>query len=325
MPRNRERKFRRVVNYIEDQIGADINRDLMRVAIEDEDIANPLPVEQQTPVGVEDTGGNQVDPLAAGDQPFDVSGAVVTITDDGNLAVASLPEPLDVSSAEVDVDLNSQSLSEVATNLSQIGGTAQSAVDVADKIDQIEDALASVGADSLRVASPNPLDVSAAEVDVDVASQSLGTVTVDDDGSLAINAYNGGTLPTEQQSPVGVEDAGGNQVDPALATDYLDAQQAGYDLVGGGDLTIGPGAVERGKAVVIAANSTDNNTFSVSVEWQDSNGNVFQAEPAADIGLDAVTEDYARLVRKGPQVEVTVTDESGASQNTINIHADTER
>jgi hypothetical protein len=52
---------------------------------------------------------------------------------------------------------------------------------------------------------------------------------------------------------------------------------------------------------------------------------VFQTEPAADIGLDTITEDYARLVRKGRRVVVTVTDESGAAQNNINIYVDTQR
>jgi len=122
-----------------------------------------------------------------------------------------------------------------------------------------------------------------------------------------------------------VHDSAGAQVDPALATRYLDSQTTNYDLVGSGDLTIGPGAVERGTAVTLAATSTDNNAFSVSVEWTDGAGNTFQTESAADIGLDTITEDYARLVRKSPQVELTVTDESGAGQNNINIHADTER
>jgi hypothetical protein len=122
-----------------------------------------------------------------------------------------------------------------------------------------------------------------------------------------------------------IADASGTQVDPAVATDYLEFQTTGHDLVGAGDLTIGPGAVERGTAVTIAATSTDNNTFSVSVSWGDGSGNTFQSESAADIGLDTITEDYARLVRKGPRVSITVTDESGAAQNTVNIHADTER
>jgi hypothetical protein len=77
--------------------------------------------------------------------------------------------------------------------------------------------------------------------------------------------------------------------------------------------------------VTIAANSTDENTFSVSVEWVDSAGNVYQQESPTDIELSSITQDFARLVRKAPQVQVTVTDDSGATQNNINIHVDTQR
>jgi hypothetical protein len=140
----------------------------------------------------------------------------------------------------------------------------------------------------------------------------------------AIHKWAAGTLPVEQQSAVAVENTTGNQINPALKTRYLDAQRAGHDLVGSGDISIGPGAVERGTAVTIAATSLDDNAFSVSVEWVGA-GNTYQSEAAADIGLDSITEDYARLVRKAPAVEITVTDESGAAQNNVNIHADTER
>jgi len=121
-----------------------------------------------------------------------------------------------------------------------------------------------------------------------------------------------------------ITDSDGTQVDPALATRYLDSQTVGHDLIASGDITI-VGPVERGTAVTIAVTSTDNNPFSVSVEWEDDSANVFQTESAADIGLDTITEDYARLVRKSPWVSITVTDESGAAENKINLHADTER
>jgi hypothetical protein len=207
---------------------------------------------------VTDSAGNQIDPLASGDQPLDVSDA------------------------------------RVGTDLEQIGGTAQTGVDIAARLRDLADALQTAFAadDQLRVDLQN---------------------------------NNAGALSTEQQTPVGVEDTGGTQIDPSVATDYLDTQITGHDLVGSGDLTIGPGAVKHGTAVIIAVTSTDNNAFSVSVTWEDGSGNVFQSQSAADIGLDTTTEDYSRLVRKGPQVEITVTDESGAGQNNINIHADTER
>lgn len=295
--RNDPRLPARTVDYIQDLVGADVPRDLIKVAVVAQDLGE-----------------------------------------------------LDVSAAEVDVDINSQSLPQVAADIEQIGGQAQSAVDVADKIDQIEDALASVGTDSLRVTSPNPLDVSGAEVDVGINSQTLGSLTVTDNGSLSLANYTGGNLPisleaqnvtpltvtddgslniagtvaTEQQSPIQVEDSGGNNIDPAEATEHPNTQVSGEDIIANGDLVVGPVSVAKSEGVTIAANSTDGNTFSVSVEWTDGSGNIYQEESATDIQLSSVAQDFARLVRKGPQVTVTVTDESGATQNNINIHVDSQ-
>jgi len=192
----------------------------------------------------------------------------------------------------------------------------------------LENALESNGTDKFGVNlygqddTGNAAEVQAEELDTDLAGTETALVTAI---AAALASVGDDELRVEQQSPVGVEDSTGTQVDPALATDYLGSQTIGHDLVGSGDLAIGPGAVERGTAVIIAATSTDNNAFSVSVSWEDDSGNVFQTEDATDIGLDTITEDYARLVRKAPQVSITVTDESGAAQNNINVHADTER
>jgi len=82
--------------------------------------------------------------------------------------------------------------------------------------------------------------------------------------------------------------------------------------------------VHNAQALVIAANSEDNGNWSVSVSWQNGNGSVFLTESATDIGLDTTDDDWARLVRKGPACEVTLTDESGA-QNRTNIWLDTHR
>lgn len=248
--------------------------------------------------------------------------------------------------------------SEMATDLQKIGGQAQSAVDVADKIDQIEDALASVGGDQLqvnlennnagtlaveqqtpvsvedtngtqidpltqavfasvggdelRVVSPSALDVSAAEVDVDLNSQSVGALDV-----------SAATVPTEQQTPVGVEDSTGTQVDPDQSPEYPNAANQ-QDLIATGDLTVTV-QVKRAQSLVITGNSTDSNTWSASVEWKDDSGNVVQTESATDIALSSVTDDWARLVRKGTQAVVTFTDTSGAGNNNVNTFLDTHR
>jgi hypothetical protein len=52
----------------------------------------------------------------------------------------------------------------------------------------IADAASTNANDQLRIETPSPIDVSAAEVDVDLATQSLATLTVTDNGSLDINS-----------------------------------------------------------------------------------------------------------------------------------------
>lgn len=93
-----------------------------------------------------------------------------------------------------------------------------------------------------------------------------------------------------------------------------------------GDLVLSGLRCAVSQAVVIAANSQDSQAFSVSVDWEDGTGNVFTSESATDIGLSGVTDDYARLFRKGPTVTVTVTSDAGAgTQNRINAFVDAHR
>jgi len=93
-----------------------------------------------------------------------------------------------------------------------------------------------------------------------------------------------------------------------------------------GDLVLSNLNVAVSQAVVIAANSQDSEAFSVSVEWVDGSGNTFTTESAADIDLSGVTDDHARLFRKGPQVSVTFTsDAAGGTQNRINAFVDAHR
>jgi len=91
-----------------------------------------------------------------------------------------------------------------------------------------------------------------------------------------------------------------------------------------GPLEIGPLEVQRTDAILISATSVDGATFSVSVTHQDADGNTYQSESSTDLDLDAVAEGWSRLTRKAPEVLITITDESGAAQNKINVFVDTE-
>jgi len=263
MSSNESRKYSQIINYIEDSIGADVNRDLLKVAIAADDISG------------------------------------------------------------------------LGVDLQEVSGTAQSAVDVANQIDLIQNVLDSgtltvTDNGSFNIAGVTtiqedaPVDVSASEVDVDLNSQSISPLTVTDDGDLAIASWDAGTLPTESQSPTGIEDSSGAQIDPDVSPNYPDESQS-KDLIGSGDLTIGPVDVSRTEAIIISAKSEEGAAWSASVQWGDGNSNTVQEEQSTDITLDSVQDDYARLIRKGKTVTVTFTDSSGGSANNINAYLDTHK
>lgn len=105
-------------------------------------------------------------------------------------------------------------------------------------------------------------------------------------------------------------------------------QVVGHDLDpnADGDLVLDGLNVAQTQALVVAVQTQDGQTASVSVDWADGNGAVFQSESATDIGLSAVTDDWARLIRKGPTATVTITSDANAGvQNRVNAFADTHR
>ncbi len=153
---------------------------------------------------------------------------------------------------------------------------------------------------------------------VDPATEStLAAIDTKLDGTLDVSA-------SFEATTVGINDSTGTQIDPDPSPEYPASQTVGHDLTGN-DLVLGPVSVARSSSVVISANSTSGNSFSVSVDWEDGNGNVFQTESETDIAMSGITQDWSRLVRKGPQVEVTLTDTSGATTNNVNAHLDTEK
>jgi len=210
----------------------------------------------------------------------------------------------------VRVALVEQDLGQVAQNLEQIGGQAQSAVDVAQKIDDIHAALASQAGDVLRV-----------EQQTAIAVESSGGTTIDPATAAledALKANDADEFITR------VTDASGSEVNPDQSPNYPEEFNQ-QDLIASGDLVVGPVSVEKSQAILISANSTDSNTWSASLSWEDGSGNVILQESAGDIELSSVTQDWARVVRKGPEVEVTFTDTSAAGANNINTYVDVHR
>jgi len=177
-------------------------------------------------------------------------------------------------------------------NLKEIGGQTQSAVDVADKIDQIEDALASVGTDEMRVVSPNPLDVSAAEIDVDIATQSLSPLTITDDGAFAINAYNGGTLPVEQQTAVKVEDTTDTTIDPfdQADTEQINGSDSGTGSANAAQLSLG----DFRKDVDVFVDTSGDATLTVEVS-EDGGTTWRELDTVSYTGASTEVEQYSTV------------------------------
>lgn len=119
-----------------------------------------------------------------------------------------------------------------------------------------------------------------------------------------------------------ITDSAGSQIDPSLATDYPD-NFAEKDL-SSGDLVVGPVNVGRSQAVVVSAYSEDGANWEATVDWQSDNGDRIIRQTPSDVGLNGVTEDYSRLIRKGQQVQVTFSDTSGGTNN-INAFVDAHR
>ena len=269
----------RTVEYIQDIVGADVPRDLIKVALVAQDLGQ-----------------------------------------------------LDVSAAEVDINLNNQSLSQVASNIEQIGGQAQSAVDVANKIDQINAALASVGNDSLRVTSPNPLDVSAAEVDVDIATQSLTPLTVTDDGSLSLAEYTGGNLPisleAQNATPLTVTDDGSLNIAGVVSiqedtpldvsattvpTDPNTSDSASLNsatLSADGELVM---SLSASGADSLLGQVRSSGSFNVVVRWKNSSGTAIREETIKNNTSGGSWADIDQPA-KSAEADIVVSDTSSAEQ-----------
>jgi hypothetical protein len=139
--------------------------------------------------------------------PLDVSGATVTVTDDGALTLAA-NDGIDIGDVGIE-------------DISPVTGQAT-------KSGSLPVTLAS-DEDTVSVQEDTALDASAAEIDVNLNSQSLQNVSVDLASDSLANPIDvdiasasaepidvsGATVPTEQQSPVKIEDSGGAAIDPA--------------------------------------------------------------------------------------------------------------
>lgn len=177
-----ERKYKRVVSYIEDQIGADVNRDLLKVALSEQDIA---------PLVVSTSPDDEIRARLFGQDGNGDIEDVQVVQLSSSIASTTTAQVTYLARA-----LESNGLDEFISRVTDSNGN---------QIDPLTQAVTqSVGDDAVRVVSPDPLDVSAAEVDVDIATQSKSPLTITDDGNLAIAAWNAGTLTVTDDGSLNV-------------------------------------------------------------------------------------------------------------------------
>jgi len=200
---------------------------------------------------------------------------------------------------------------ELRTRVHQSDGTQ---VDPATQA--LETALKTNGSDEfvVRITGSDGQEVVEQSLDTDAVGADIGLLTF---VSRALNSIGQDELVSR------LADDTGAQIHPDEAPQYPDAA-AEQDLIGTGDLAV-TANVKRSEAVLVSANSDDNNNWSASVTWEDENGNVVQNESSTDIGLENVDDSFAEITRKGPVVVITFTDESGGSQNNINTYVDVHR
>ena len=202
------------------------------------------------------------------------------------------------------VSIEDQNLSQVSSNIDEIGGQAQSAVDVANKIDQIHGALASQGTQILRVEQQTPITLeNTSDAEIDPATVALEAALKSNHTDEFISR---------------ITDASGSEINPSTNEDqpnWLDEDIFNHDLIGTGDYTVAETSIRGTSDVVIKIESRDTETFTVTVEWTDGSGNVlFTDEPTE---ARDVTSANLKFDTSSDNIQLTITDTSGAAQNII--------
>lgn len=261
-------------------------------------------------VAGEDTETGETVPILA-------EGGVIQalVTDpDGNALTDALGN---VGDDNIRVSLEADNLATALDiDIEEIGGQAQSAVDVADAIDQIEDALQTTATDELRSRLLG-LDGGGTLQQVNVEAFDTALSATD----FGIATYAGRALNDIGQDELvsRVTDSTGSQVDPATNDDqpnWFDDDIVSYDLVGTGDYTIAETNVRGTGDVIIKVSSADAETFTVTLEWTDGSGNVLYSQSPAEAG--DVTDANLKFNVGSDNFQLTITDTSGAGQNNIN-------
>ena len=157
---------------------------------------------------------------------------------------------------------------------------------------------------------------------VSLQAHNAGTLSIKidaDNAGLASQSTLSSVL-SELQGTLTVTDNGAFSASVNDGTAYPSQTIVGADL-SAGDLTIGPLPALQTQALLVALNPTGGGSYSVTVDWQDANGNVFQRQTASDLSISGATTDQnARLFRKGPEALITVSGTDTALNAFVGTH-----
>lgn len=287
-----------------------------QVTLTDDPVENATVQAVKDAIGDETTASEKRDPSTPATQIERLTAVVSILLDTLSGGSASDQLRVDIEGESVDVakDTTLSSVDALLGDQSDAGETDET--NAASLIAFLKGAVELLGG-TLTVTDDGSLvlDGNAGTVIGDVQISDLSSVTGQSakSGSLPVTlASDEDNVPTDQQTPVAVEDSAGTQIDPSRATDFPDAGLAGGDLTASAQ-TVGPVAVGRSQSLLIRVHENDGGSVDVSVDWEDANGNSLGSQSATEIGMSGVTTDHARLFRKGAQARVTFTNSSGAT------------
>lgn len=192
----------------------------------------------------------------------------------GDSVLVDSNNALDVSAATVQTDLTDQS----GRNMGKLRlmNSSEVLIDPATEttLASIAGALDSNSTDSVLVDSASALDASAAALEI--GAWTAGTLTVTDGGSFNI----AGTVATEQQTPVGVEDSVGTQVDPAQNVDGGSVSDSTTSTGSGSAAAV---SIPDGRTTVTAAWDVSG-AATITVEVSPDGGSTWYQEYSASPG-----------------------------------------
>jgi len=174
----------------------------------------------------------------------------------------------------------------------------------------IADAASTNANDKLRIDTPSPIDVSAAEVDVDLATQSPATLTVTDDGSLNINSVSSELdvdLNTQSLAALTVTDDGSLDVNtiPDVTIGEADPVVETTTLASSSDISGGVTASINKRDYTVYLQNTGASSSDVTISFSPDGGTTFIDDPGGAITVDSGGSTVVEVGFDATDIQVT--------------------